>query len=506
MIIISIGRDENNRIVLEDPVQLVSNYQAELRIHDNGNMFLFDKSSNGTFVNGVRIPSRQDFPVYRGNMVLFANKIPLNWTLVPEVPAAEDTLRIMTIGKHNDNEIRLGQQDRISRHHALLRITKEGDYYLYDMSTNGTLVNNLRIPARSWYKVKYGDHVSFGGADSLNWKLVPAHKKSAKKVNMRPMLIAAAVVLLICAGTLLYPKLLKKDLYKQYESAVCLVVNQYVYTIDFGELGSFDATFDERGAATLYEPGKKDPVVITGTGFFISKDGKLMTNRHVASPWMFARDEDPAGYKSLLQLASYIMAYQVGKLKQASEQATTVDQLVKVNRLISAWANAKPTIGGHPQEVSVLLNNTFFNSSKDLINCEVLHVSDDEKLDIGLLQTNNKTLPAQVKSLVSVEDIVPDEELRPGKKIFTLGFPMGLRLAKTSQGIKANFQDGQVSRETDGIAFGHNMPTTGGASGSPVFDEDGRLAGVHYSGVREQQQGYKFAITASRVKKLLATW
>src|SRR6185369_201437 len=125
MIIISIGRDPNNRIELEDTAQVVSNYHAELKIKDNGSMSLFDKSTNGTVVNGTQIPKTQDFPVYRGNVVSFANKATLNWSLVPEVPVSEDTLRIMSIGKNPDNDIQLSTQDRISRYHALLRITKD---------------------------------------------------------------------------------------------------------------------------------------------------------------------------------------------------------------------------------------------------------------------------------------------------------------------------------------------------------------------------------------------
>jgi len=504
MIIIPIGRDENNRIVLDDAAQLISNYHAELKIKDNGSMFLFDKSTNGTFVNSTQIPKTQDFPVYRGNVVSFANKATLNWSMIPEVPATEDTLRIMSIGKNQDNDIQLSTQDRISRHHALLRITKDNSFFVYDLSTNGVFVNNLRIPARSWYKVKYGDNVTFGGTDKLDWAQVPAGgaKKTGKKISMRYLVAAAAAVILVVAGSFLFMQMRQKDVYERYGNTVCMVVNRFVYTIDFGELGTFDITMDEKGNPMAYDPSQNAALIISGTGFFISKDGKLITNRHVASPWSIVKEEDPETYNTLTTVANNFAATVIKKLQDANAVATTVEQVLANNKAIRAWANAPLNIKGHSVEVAIVLNNTYYNNTKDLIDCQVLKVADDERVDIGLLQTNSKTLPAQVKNLVDVNDLVPDQELKPGKKIFVLGFPMGIRLAKTSLGIKANYQNGQVSRETDGFAFGHNVAEEPGASGSPVFDESGRFAGVHYSGIRATQ-GFKFAIAASQVKKFL---
>lgn len=504
MIIISIGRDENNRIVLEDPAQAISNYHAELKIKDNGAMYLYDKSTNGTFVNGIRIAPKQDFPVQRGNTVLFANKVGLNWSTVPEVPVSEDTLRIMSIGKNSDNDIPLEMHDRISRYHALLRITKDYNYFLYDMSVNGTFVNNLRIPARTWYKVKHGDHVSFDvGAHKLNWDLVPAGKPG-KKRSMRPALIAAAVLLAVLAGIKFFPGLIKKDVYKQYESSVCMVVNKFVYTIDFGDLGVFDAVLSPNNDAMTFDPAKQTPMALSGTGFFISEDGKLITNRHVISPWLSTRSQNPAGYKVLGQLATNIANQVIINLQTANAQiGITNEQIARNNGLIRAWAKASARIGGKSLEMSVLLNNTFYNNGKDLITCQVLKVSEDARADIGLLQMNTKTLPSLVKALVNTDDIVTDSELQPGKKVFILGFPMGTDLANTTQGIKANFQDGQVTREPDGYAFGHNINSATGASGSPVFFEDGRLAGIHYSGIRGEH-GFNFAITAGQLKKLLS--
>jgi pSer/pThr/pTyr-binding forkhead associated (FHA) protein len=509
MIIISIGRDENNRIALEDPFHLVSSYHAELKIKDNGSMFLFDKSSNGTFINGVKVPHRQDFPVYRGNSVMFANKLPLNWNLVPDVPSSEDTLRILTIGKNDDNDIHLNQHDRISRYHALLRITKDYKYFIYDLSTNGTFVNNLRIPTRSYYEVKYEDQLTFGGTETLNWKLVPTDKAAKKdlqkrknpvKLPVRSFVIAASFVLIVALAALGYAMMGNKSVYKKYENSVCLIVNRFVYTMDFGELGAYDVII-KGGKVILFDPAKMSPNESSGTGFFVSKDGKLITNRHVAMPWSVVH-EDAAAYDSIIDFADDLAGYMIARLSNANAKTNDANVIARNNKLMNAWFNTEIRIGGHSLGVSVLQNNTFYNNEKDLIGCQVLKVANDERVDISVMQTNSKTLPPKVSTIIDLDDIVKEEDLQPGKKVFILGFPMGLKLAATSQGIKANFQDGQVSRESDGFSFGHNISSTGGASGSPVFDEDGRLAGVHFSGFRTEA-GFKFAITAVQAKKIV---
>jgi hypothetical protein len=64
----SLGRDENARIVLEDP--LVSRNHATLSIQPNGSVLLQDlHSTNGVFINGVRL-SRPDALLCEGDRIL----------------------------------------------------------------------------------------------------------------------------------------------------------------------------------------------------------------------------------------------------------------------------------------------------------------------------------------------------------------------------------------------------------------------------------------------------
>ncbi|MDR1645998.1 MAG: FHA domain-containing protein [Tannerellaceae bacterium] len=80
----TIGRGEECQIHLQDHTQRVSRRHATLKVNGRGKMFIADHSSNGTFVNGVKIASNVDYPVKRGDTVSFSNAVELDWTLVPK--------------------------------------------------------------------------------------------------------------------------------------------------------------------------------------------------------------------------------------------------------------------------------------------------------------------------------------------------------------------------------------------------------------------------------------
>lgn len=502
MITITIGRDEANRIILRDESLLTSNFHAELRIKEDGSLFLYDRSVNGSFVNGIKIPKHTEFPLYRGNEVVFANAAKLDWSQVPDVAASADTFKLLSIGRNNDNDIRPGQDSGISRYHAILRITKTGKYFLSDTSSNGTYVNGTRIPSLTEYEIKRGDKIRFSG-ENLNWSEVPhpPGKPVSYKKYAVPAGFAAALILLIVLFTKFVGKV---DVYERYKDAVVLIRHEYYYQVDFGDVDELYAIIriNKKGQKeTYFSDDRPNPSAIYGTGFFISKDGKLISNRHVAQPW----GED---MKYVTADAEAYLNYQKGvlydKLSQAVQQNNSA-LIAKLKPLYYAYSNLQKSdikVYGVSSFIGIGLNNTYIKSISDFIPCTTLKVAQEDRVDLSLLQTTGKTLPPKIKDIVDVNNALDDNGLKPGIKIFIIGFPEGLDFANTSQGIKDNFQNGQITRESDKIEIYHNIPTTHGASGSPLFDEDGRLAGVNWGGTGVQ--GFNFAIVGNQVKKLVS--
>ena len=81
---ITIGREADNQIVLNDPTDVTSRHHAVLVVMSNGKMTITDQSANGTYINGQRISSNVPVPVTRKDTVSFAHQCTLDWDRVPK--------------------------------------------------------------------------------------------------------------------------------------------------------------------------------------------------------------------------------------------------------------------------------------------------------------------------------------------------------------------------------------------------------------------------------------
>lgn len=81
---ISIGRDTNCDIVMNDSTDVISRRHALLNITPSGKMSIIDQSSNGTYVNGIRISQNVPVPVTRKDTISFAHIAKLDWDLIPK--------------------------------------------------------------------------------------------------------------------------------------------------------------------------------------------------------------------------------------------------------------------------------------------------------------------------------------------------------------------------------------------------------------------------------------
>lgn len=80
----SIGRDLNCDIVINDSTDVISRRHALLNVTPSGKMTIIDQSSNGTYVNGIRITQNVPVPVTRKDIVSLAHVAKLDWNQVPK--------------------------------------------------------------------------------------------------------------------------------------------------------------------------------------------------------------------------------------------------------------------------------------------------------------------------------------------------------------------------------------------------------------------------------------
>jgi S1-C subfamily serine protease len=352
-----------------------------------------------------------------------------------------------------------------------------GDIAIADSgSTNGTYVNGRKI---SLHILRPGDTVLLANKYSFNWnaifqRAIPDQNKALAKNNItKTLLVAAAVVVVIAAAGFLVVKkpwesqspalfesstaLSPEEIYAQYKKSVVLILGAYYFETARG----YYAVNGQGNVVSI--TSEDDAIFYTGTGFVVSNDGKIVTNKHVAAPWEY--DDDV-----------------IAKIKRTTGGVN---------------------IEGRLAFISCLLNDTYVSDLQDFIRCTPIKTGATNDIDVAVLQTNSKTLPNGTEAIIDLDQaVITDDKIVVGASIFTIGFPTGLGLGWTEQGIQANNQDGRITQIRGNVEFGHNIAIEHGASGSPVFNEYGKLVGIINAGY-EGKQGYNMAVKAKYAVELV---
>lgn len=247
-----------------------------------------------------------------------------------------------------------------------------------------------------------------------------------------------------------------------------------------GALGFKDSTgrplrflgTDERGqplrdpsGRPLLSPDGKGPVAttpFTGSGFLVRRDGKILTNRHLAEPW---RDEEEilplltAGYKPDLRL---FRAFFPGLLEAVSLTVLAIAPDADVALLHAPLGRARLPVlqldragrDAAPGRPVVLLG-----------------------------------YPAGIEALLAKADATAMKELMAGEvpDVYRLADSMaarGLIRPSATQGHLSNVQAHQLT---------YDAQTAIGGSGGPLLSKSGRVIGINYA-ILERFSGSNFGI------------
>jgi len=347
----------------------------------------------------------------------------------------------ITVGRAPDNVIVFADSDRrVSAHHAEIR--RRGDQYiLRDLgSTNGTMVNGRRVMTT---ELESDDLIEFGaGGPQVRFGVERDGMVSPTEEVEAPMLTQSTTEQLAYQNVTTQSS---GSLRRSRAKNTWLIAAVAVAMI-FGAAGGIwlasriEASRVPSGFAGVAE--RNSPAVVfiraeftltdangqsvltearTGTGFVISGDGLIVTNRHLIRDWEY---NTPS--------------------VAATGQTTKIDVVFPGKR------------------------------RDDAIDATVHKLSADPRIDIAILKI---TPPSDMPVVQGLEK--EHAQINQGEDIAVIGYPLGMDLLNLtgSARIETSLSTGVVSRVTPNM-IQLNLRAYQGNSGGPVLNRRGRVIGI----------------------------
>lgn len=500
MKLIRIGSSPSCDIVLKS--DFVSVLHAEMTIMDDGTITLEDKNSkNGTKVGNNPVTPGSEVTVQRGDLITFADKT-LVWAQVPKAEVLAGYTAIYNIGSNYRNEIILNSQ-AVSRFHASLRI-KNGKAFIHDNgSRNGTLVNGVKIEANKDICIKKGDNIVCGTEDVTEQVSTLLPKNRIGKILAYAGSSVAAVIVIAFVISKLMPTPHNDNpvIYtpSDFRPAVVYVRAYYHPVVVFDDDNPLKGLWDGKYHLKSYKNWDFH-IGYQGTAFFLDSLGRMGTNRHIAVPWEYMEGEEEEKirqtieenlplhnlqtYDDLTKFFNTSIFGDVVYIYAMTKHKNVEDRIKCVVDVVARLRKAKYTITGELDEIQVGYAGKYYTHPDEYQRCNVLAVSDNKDIDLAILQLNDKKTPLDIPHIFSPDKFFMGT-LEPLKEeLYTIGYPSGIRWAQDNKtkSMEPAIRETKCSKEPGKYDFEFQANSTGGSSGSPVFNKYGQLVGVLWGG------------------------
>lgn len=493
MRLLKVGRSASCDIVL--PSENVSSLHAEITIFDSGEIYIEDKNStNGTKVGNKKIAPNTEVPIKKGDLVLLAD-MELPWQKIPKPENLSNYKTVLNIGTSLKNDIVI-EGNFCSRYHASLRISKNGKKaFIRDMkSKNGIKVNGVKIHPDKDVEIKRNDVVVCGDTD-ISEELKPHIPNPywwVKNTAIACCCIAVLGIVQLC----IWPEPWVPDPVpvpvnlEKARSGVVYVDACYHYVVKFENSPIHNDIWE--GTLPL------DKQYYSATAFYIDREGRMATNRHVAVPWEYIKDEDKKDIQTAVESimlsipnicvdnddVAQLQQTKIGHYILSQAQKSGLYSAGGITSIIKSLKKCNYTISGKLDYITVGYAGRNYTHQDEFDRCYVLEVSNTDDKDIAILQMNSKKTPDDVQFIYDVSKF-RTESLEPLKdELYTIGFPRGVAwgLDSSIHSLEPVIRETKCSKMPGKYSFEFQGESTPGASGSPIFDKHGHLVGVMWGG------------------------
>lgn len=264
-----------------------------------------------------------------------------------------------------------------------------------------------------------------------------------------------------------------KQLYAKYASRVVYLRHEFYLDPDKAQNPKLWARLEKITNEKLlsgYFP------VMTGSGFFVDGQGRMITNRHVA--WV-------ASIEALRRTA-------VWKLENIVEDTSSGFDKDERNALEE---DIKRLFLGNAYRLHAMIGETSLGEAK------ILAIGSVKDADLSLLEIPGyKSMPIPLAENDAIKSALV------GSDAFSFGYPIGTAMDSEFKERAVTMNHGNISayRASDPLDIQHSAAISGGNSGGPLLNAQGKVIGVNAAGYDSSMaNSLYYAISVEKIRSFL---